>query len=86
MVETLGKYSLGYTSTAADKYVWIKREVLPDRKQYSSMVLVYIGDILCIQKDTLVVIDDLKNIYVWKQVSMGPPYRYLGANTEKVQT
>ena len=50
------------------------------------MVLVYVDYILCIQKDTLVVIDALKNIYVWKQVSMGPPYRYLGANTEKVQT
>ena len=28
--ENLGKYGRGYTSTAADKDLWIKREVLPD--------------------------------------------------------
>ena len=50
------------------------------------MVLVYIDDILCIQKDMSVVIDALEIIYVMKQVRMVPPDRYLGANTEKVQT
>ena len=32
LVETLGTEGLGYTSTAADKDVWIKREILPDGK------------------------------------------------------
>ena len=48
------------------------------------MVLVYIDDILCIHKDTSVVIDSLSSIYVMKQGSMGPPDRYLGANVDKV--
>lgn len=86
LAETLGKDGLGYTSTAADKDVWIKKEVLPDGKEYYSMVLVYVDDILCIYKDTSVVIDALASIYVMKEGSMGPPDRYLGANIEKVQT
>jgi acyl-CoA thioesterase len=57
---------IGNTHTAADKDVWIKKEVLPDAKEYYSMVLVYIGDILCIHKDTSVVIDALASIYVMK--------------------
>ena len=50
------------------------------------MVLVYVDDILCIHKDTSVVIDDLESIYFMKQGRMGPPNRYLGANIEKMQT
>ena len=49
------------------------------------MVLVYVDDILCIHKDTLVVIDALASIYVMKQGRMGPSYRYLGAKIEKLQ-
>ena len=33
LADTLGKYGLGYTSTATYKDVWIKRRVLPDRKE-----------------------------------------------------
>ena len=86
LAETLAKDGLGYTSTATDKYVWIKREVLPNEKDYYSMVLVYVDDICFIQKDTSVVIDALASIYVTKQETMGPPDRYLVANTEKLQT
>ena len=50
------------------------------------MVLVYVDDILCIYKDTLVVIYALVSIYFMKQGSMGPPDRYLGENVRKVQT
>ena len=50
------------------------------------MVLVYDDDILCIHKDTLVVIDYLTSFYIMKQGIMGPPYHYLGSNIEKVQT
>ena len=72
-VETLGKYGLGYTSTAAYKDVWIKREVLLDREEYQYMVLVYVGDILCIHKDTLVIIDALTSICViGKHGTAGP--------------
>ena len=73
LAEILGKDGIGYTSTAADKYVWINRDVLPDGKEYYSMVLVYVCDILCIYKDTSVVIDALASNYVMKQESMGPP-------------
>ena len=32
LAETLGKEGLGYSYTAIDKDVWIKRGVLPDEK------------------------------------------------------
>ena len=77
LAETLGKDTLGYTSTSVDNDVWIKREVLPDRREYYSMLLVYIDDIFFIHKYTSVVIDDLSSIYDMKQESMGPPDCYL---------
>ena len=48
------------------------------------MVLVYVDDIFCIHKNTLVVIDSLASIYVMKQESMGPLGRYVGENINKV--
>ena len=86
LAETLGKGGFGYTSTAADKDVWIKREVLPGEKDYYSMLSVFVDYILCIYKNPLVVIDDLESIYVIQQGSTGPPDRYLGATINKVQT
>ena len=50
------------------------------------MVLVYVNDIFCILKDTLVVIDAMEIIYVMKEGSMGPPDSYLEENTEKTHT
>ena len=34
LADTIGKDCLGYTSTDIDKDFWIKREVLPDEKEY----------------------------------------------------
>ena len=62
----MGKEGIGYTSTATDKDVWVKRGFLPDVKDYYSMVLVYVDDILCIHKDVSVVIDALTSIYILK--------------------
>ena len=64
MAETLVKDGLGNISTDTDKDFWIRREVLPDGKEYYYMVLVYVDHILCFHRDTLVVIDALKSIYV----------------------
>ena len=86
LAETLGKENLGYTPTATYKYLWIKRDVLPDGKEYCSMLLVYVDDILCFHKDMPVVIYSLASIYALKQGSMGPPDRYLGENIYRVQT
>ena len=44
------------------------------------MVLFYVDDILCIQKDTPFVIYDLASISVMKQGIMGPPDFYSGEN------
>ena len=84
--ETLGKDSLGYTSTSTYKDIWIKREVLPDRNEYYYMVLLYFYDILCNQKEKSGVIDALGRIYVMETGIMGTPDCYLGANTKKVKT
>ena len=40
--ETLGKDGICYTPTDKVKDVYIKKEVLPDRKEYYCMVLVYV--------------------------------------------
>ena len=45
----------------------------------------YVDDILCIYKDTAVVIDALASINVMKQGSMGLTDHYLGASIEKVK-
>ena len=50
------------------------------------MVLVYVDDILCIYKDTSVIIYALASIYAMKQGIMGPLEHNLGANIKKVQT
>jgi len=87
LAESLGKDGLGYMSSAADKDLWIEKEVLLDGKKYYSMVLVYVDDILCsIHKETSVVIDTLASIYVIKKGSIGPPHHFLGKKIEKVQT
>ena len=48
------------------------------------MMIVYLDAILVVLKDTSTVINYFENIYVFKEGRMGPPNRYLGANTEKV--
>ena len=83
--EALGKDGLGYTSTSADKDIWVNMDILLYGKEYYSMVLVYVDDILCIHKDTSVIIDALESIYVMKQRSMGPLDRYLEANIENMK-
>ena len=45
MAETLVKDGLGNISTDTDKDFWIRREVLPDGKEYYYMVLVYVDHI-----------------------------------------
>ena len=45
----------------------------------------YVDDILCIYKDTTVLIDALASINVMKQGSMGLTDHYLGASIEKVK-
>ena len=86
LAEIVGKDGIGCISTSKDNYVWIMREVLPYRKDYYSIILVYVDDIFYIHKDTSVVVDALASINVMKQGRMGPPDRYLGDNTKKVQT
>ena len=34
LADTLGKNGIGYKYTAADKDIWITREVLPDEREY----------------------------------------------------
>ena len=85
LADTIGKDCLGYTSTDIDKDFWIKREVLPDEKEYYYILLVYVDDILCIYKHTLVVIDALTSIYFMRQGNMVLPDRYFGEEIEKMK-
>ena len=84
--DTLGKYGLGYKPSKYNKEVWIKREFLPNRKIYYSIVLIYGNVILFFFKGTSTAISYLENIYVLKEGILGPPYRYLSAIIEKVKT
>ena len=86
LANTLGKYGLGYKPSKYNKEVWIKREFLPNRKIYYSIVLIYGNVILFFLKGTSTAISYLENIYVLKEGILGPPYRYLSAIIEKVKT
>lgn len=77
---------LGYSSSRADRNVWLKRASKPDGFEYYEMILVYVDDILHISHDTRPAINALMKLYLIRKESMGPPNRYLGTNIDRIQT
>jgi len=77
--------ALGYRPTQADPDVWIKRASKQDGTQYYKLMLVYADDVLHIAKKPEGDMLRLGKEYRLED-SIGPQDRYLGSNTERVQT
>ena len=69
MSNTLSKDGLGYTSSKANKEIWIKREVLQNGKMYYLMILIYVDGVLVVLKYNSTAIDYLAKICVLKEGS-----------------
>ena len=80
MAQTLR--DLVYVSSKADPGVWLKAETKPDGTEYYEYVLVYFDDVLHLHHDPDTFINRLSELYRLKDVSVGEPDRYLGANIE----
>ena len=76
---------MGYRSSKADPYVWIRQAVKPNGFKYYELLLVYVDDIVCVSHQSEKTMDQIKELYRLKDDSIGPPTRYLGANIGKFQ-
>ena len=76
---------MGFTSSKGDLDLYYKPQVKPDGTKYYEYLLVYVDDILCISHDTKAILDEMAALYCLKEGSVGPPERYLGADTKKMQ-
>ena len=76
---------MGFTSSKGDPDLYFKPQVKPDGTKYYEYLLVYVDDILCISHDTKSIMDELAAQYRLKEGSVGPPERYLGADTKFTQ-
>ena len=54
-------------------------------EQYYEYLLVYVDDILCLSEHTKPIMDEIGALYRLKENSVGPPKRYLGADTKFLQ-
>ena len=84
MANTLGNH-LGFTSSLADPDVWYKPETKEDGSQYYSYVLVYVDDLLIIDKNPSRYMDMVKSDFTIKPGSVEIPSMYLGAEIGKVK-
>ena len=76
---------MGFTSSKGDPDLYYKPQMKPDGTKYYEYLLVYVDDILCISHNTKAIMDELAALYRLKEGSVGPPERYLGADTKKTQ-
>ena len=74
---------VGYKSSEADSYVWMKQDFKTNGYPYYKYMLHYVDDLLYIFFKPKEDMDALNTIYRLKK-GFGPPYRYLGVNVEKV--
>ena len=77
---------IGLKPTMADPNVWIRAEMRPDGCGYYGILLVCVGGTMIISNLGDEVAKTNGGFYKFKEGIQGPPTRYLGANTEKIQT
>ena len=75
---------MGYRSTDSDPDVWINRATTDNGNAYYNYMLVYVDDVLQIEKNAQEDMQRLNQIYRLKEV-FGTPDRYIGANVDKIQ-
>ena len=76
---------MGFASSKGDPDLYFKPQVKDDGTKYYEYLLVYVDDILCVSHKTAAIMDELAARYRLKEGSVGPPERYLGADTKITQ-
>jgi hypothetical protein len=76
---------MGFKSSLADPDVWMKPMVDRNGFAYYAYILVYVDDVLIIDKEPSRFMEMLKDNYTVKPDSIGVPERYLGADIRKVE-
>ena len=75
---------MGYRSTKSDPDVWMHREITEDGTDYYKYMLVYVDDVLHLEKDAQEYMLKLNQVYFLKEY-FRPQDKYLGANVNKFQ-
>ena len=83
LAEVLGNY-MGFKSSLADPDVWMKPEMDQNGFKYYSYILVYVDDILILDKLPEKYMTMIQEKFPVKQGSITEPKIYLGANIGKV--
>ena len=77
------KYTLGYEPcVGADDNIYLRAEKTSDGQEYYSYLVVYVDDVLCINKDPKKVLDMINRDYRLKELP-AQPTMYLGADISK---
>jgi len=74
---------LGYKPVFSDNDVYIKERTRKDGSKYYSCLIIYVDDVLCIDKNPKVIIDHIATVYRVKDGSVEEPSKYLGMNIKK---
>ena len=82
LVETLN--SMGYRSTEFEPDVWIKMATAENSTAYYKNMLVYVNDVLHLEKEAQENMLKHHQVY-WLKEGFGPPDRYIGEKFGKVQ-
>ena len=77
---------IGLKPIMAGSNVWIRAEMSTDGYKYDEMLLDYVDDIMIVSHLGDEASRKIGDFYYIKEGSQGPPNRYLGAETEKIQT
>ena len=72
-----------YKPTYADTAVYFKQRSRKDDTKYYSYLIIYVDDVLCIDKNPKIIIDHIASVYRVKDGSIEKPSRYLGTNIRK---
>ena len=84
LADTLGNF-MGFKSSLADPDVWLKAETSTTGFKYYAYILVYVDDILIIDKDPRKYMTMLEEKFPVKPSSIEEPKVYLGANIGKIE-
>ena len=83
LAETIGN-TLGFKSSLADPDLWYKPSTDTNGFQYYSYILVYVDDLLIIDKSPSSYMAQIQQNFKVKESSIEEPKTYLGADTTKV--
>ena len=83
LANTLGNH-LGFKSSLADPHLWYKPETDASGFKYYAYILVYVDDLLIIDKNPKRYMDMIQDNFTVKKDSIEVPKSYLGAEVDKM--